>query len=255
MFELPTQYSHPRLHTSIHANRREHRGIRVRVEQAPNTQFDSVNGMRLTEERFYRQTKWPRDLSGQTVLEIGCGAGRFTEIALQTGAQVFSVDASHAIDVNYAHHGNRQNLVLCQASLYELPFRQGYFDKVFCFGVLQHTPDVSRAFAAISRSAKSGGELVVDAHNRRYWRNYHTPIYLIRPVTKRMSHDTCITACHGPCRVCYRSPAGCEITFPSSDVTSAACCRLPTTMDSFRRKPRVFSSRLIPIRSTRFHPR
>ena len=30
----------------------------------------------------------------------------------------------------------------------------------------------------------------MDAYNRRYWRNYHTPIYLIRPVTKRMSHDT-----------------------------------------------------------------
>jgi len=92
--------------------------------------------------------------------------------------------------VNWGHHGDRQNLMLCQASLYELPFRHGYFDKVFCFGVLQHTPDVSGAFAAISRYARTGGDLVVDAYNSRYWRNYHTPMYLIRPVTKRMSHHT-----------------------------------------------------------------
>src|SRR5262245_15375708 len=53
----------------------------------PNTQFDSINGMTLTEERFYRQTNWSHNLSGQRILEVGSGAGRFTEIALQTGAQ------------------------------------------------------------------------------------------------------------------------------------------------------------------------
>src|SRR5262245_52992088 len=57
----------------------------------PKTQFDSFNGMRLSEERFFGQTKWPRDLSGQKILEVGSGAGRFSEIALKTGAQVFSV--------------------------------------------------------------------------------------------------------------------------------------------------------------------
>src|SRR5215470_619 len=28
----------------------------------PKTQFDSVNGMQLSEERFFRETGWPRDL-------------------------------------------------------------------------------------------------------------------------------------------------------------------------------------------------
>jgi ubiquinone/menaquinone biosynthesis C-methylase UbiE len=155
----------------------------------PNTQFDSVNGMRLTEDRFYRQTNWPHDLAGQKILEVGSGAGRFTEIALKTGAEVFSVDASHAVDANWSNHGRQSNLTLCQASLYELPFPRGYFDKVFCFGVLQHTPDVSAAFAAIARHVKPGGDLAVDVYNKNYWRNYHTPMYLIRPLTKRISHE------------------------------------------------------------------
>ncbi len=153
------------------------------------TQLDSANGMRLSEERFYRETNWPRDLSGQSVLEVGSGSGRFTEIALRTGAQVVSVDASAAVDANWSHHGRHPNLLLCQASLYELPFREGTFDKVFCFGVLQHTPDVARAFASIAKFPRAGGELAVDAYNREYWRNYHTPEYLIRPVTKRIRHD------------------------------------------------------------------
>ena len=154
----------------------------------PKTQFDSVNGMRLSEDRFFRETNWPRDLSGQKVLEIGCGAGRFTEIALKTGAQLFSVDASHAVDANWSNHGHHPNLTLCQANLYELPFPEAYFDKVFCFGVLQHTPDVASAFTTISRYTRSGGELAVDVYNKRFWRNYHQPIYLIRPLTKRMPH-------------------------------------------------------------------
>jgi len=156
----------------------------------PRIQFDSVNGMRLSEERFFRQTNWPRDLSGQKILEVGSGAGRFTEIALQTGAQVFSVDASRAVAANWNNNGSHPNLFLSQASLYELPFPQGYFDKVFCFGVLQHTPDVSLAFANIAKFVRPGGELVVDVYNRNYWRNYHTPMYLIRPITKRIAHET-----------------------------------------------------------------
>lgn len=154
----------------------------------PRTQFDSRNSMRLSEERFFRQTNWPRDLSGQKILEVGSGAGRFTEIALQTGAQIFSVDASRAVDANWSNNGLHANLILCQASLYELPFPQDYFDKVFCFGVLQHTPNVSLAFTAIAKYVRPGGELVVDAYNKDYWRNYHTPIYLLRPITKRISH-------------------------------------------------------------------
>ena len=155
----------------------------------PRTQFDSVNGMRLSEDRFFSQTNWPRDLSGQKILEVGSGAGRFTEIALQTGAQVFSVDASRAVDANWNSNGGHPNLVLCQASLYELPFPQDYFDKVFCFGVLQHTPDVALAFKRIAQFVRPGAELVVDVYNKNYWRNFHGPMYLIRPITKRISHD------------------------------------------------------------------
>jgi SAM-dependent methyltransferase len=155
----------------------------------PRTQFDSVNGMRLSEERFFRETHWSRNLSGQKILEVGSGAGRFTEIALQTGAQVFSVDASRAVDANWNNNGNHPNLILCQASLYKLPFPWDYFDKVFCFGVLQHTPDVALAFATIAKYVKPGGELAVDLYNKNYWRNYHTPRYLMRPITKRISHD------------------------------------------------------------------
>src|SRR4030095_16608021 len=66
----------------------------------PKTQFDSVNGMQLSEESFFREPvgrgAWP----GQKILKLGGGAGRFIKIALKTEAQVFSIDASQAVEAN-----------------------------------------------------------------------------------------------------------------------------------------------------------
>src|SRR5438128_970839 len=48
------------------------------------TQLDSHTGLKLSQDRLWRCLGWPRPgeehyPDGQTVLEAGCGAGRFTE--------------------------------------------------------------------------------------------------------------------------------------------------------------------------------
>ncbi|NKB23690.1 MAG: hypothetical protein GKR87_04805 [Kiritimatiellae bacterium] len=56
-----------------------------------STQLDSISGIPLTFDRFWNNTKWkPGKLLGKEVLEVGSGAGRFTEILLQAGAKVTS---------------------------------------------------------------------------------------------------------------------------------------------------------------------
>src|SRR4030095_6671327 len=106
------------------------------------TQLDRFNGTTLSRDRFYSGTGWTRDeLRGQKILEAGCGAGRFTEIMLEAGAEVYSIDYSTAVDACWANNGPHPSLFLSQADLYRLPFEEGSFDKIFCYGVLQHTPD------------------------------------------------------------------------------------------------------------------
>ena len=48
------------------------------------TQLDTYSGSDLTSERFWNETKWdPKSLTNMRVLEVGCGAGRFSEVFLK----------------------------------------------------------------------------------------------------------------------------------------------------------------------------
>jgi SAM-dependent methyltransferase len=139
----------------------------------------------ISRDRFLRATGWTRDtLAGARVLDVGCGAGRFAEIALSLGASVVAVDYSSAVDACRANLPDA-NLQVAQADVYALPFAPGTFDFVYSLGVIQHTPDVERTIAALARQVKPGGELVVDVY-RRHWRGWLHPRMWLRPITTRV---------------------------------------------------------------------
>lgn len=147
------------------------------------TQYDKYYGRKLSEERFFKETQWQKNLSKQIIIEAGCGSGRFTEWALTTGATVLSFDLSNAVEVNKENNGNHPNLIIVQGDIFNIPFKKGIADKLFCFGVLQHTPNPKKAlYSLIPFVKENGGEIVFDI----YVRKFHTK-YLIRPFTKRIS--------------------------------------------------------------------
>lgn len=154
---------------------------------------DPERQLTLSSDRFFATTNWPSGgMQGQTVLEVGSGAGRFSQVVLrQTAAQLWSVDYSDAVTANWHQNGGEKHagrFHLSQASIYEMPFRGGTFDKVFCMGVLQHTPDFDASVRALISKAKIGGEIVVDFYAiRGFWTKLHAK-YLLRPATKRISH-------------------------------------------------------------------
>ena len=104
-------------------------------------QIDSRSGLPLSERRWYAETGWTKDwLDKKWVLDVGCGAGRFLDVASKAGCDVVGVDISQAIDAAAVTMKGRPNVHLVQASIYELPFRSGAFDGCYCIGVIQHTP-------------------------------------------------------------------------------------------------------------------
>lgn len=157
------------------------------------TQIDrETKNSNFSKERFFAATSWDKeDLSGKDVLEVGSGAGRFTQIVLDyTKANLYSLDYSDAVSANYknnCHHGDR--LKLFQASVYEMPFPDNSFDKVFCFGVLQHTPDFRKSIQCLVDKAKPGAEIVVDFYPIKGWYTKISAKYMLRPFIKKMSHE------------------------------------------------------------------
>jgi SAM-dependent methyltransferase len=153
-------------------------------------QLDSATGKSLSRDRLFRGTGWtPEELEGELVLEVGCGAGRFTEVLLECGARVVAVDASTAVDACRETCGDDPNLSIVQADLHALPFRPGSFDRVFCFGVLQHTPDPERAFRALVEQLRPGGLLAADVYRHQPYIDRWSAKTLWRPLTRRLPRD------------------------------------------------------------------
>lgn len=153
------------------------------------TQYDSYSGIPASEQRFFGQTHWPRDMQGELILEVGSGSGRFTEQAARTGATIISLDYSYAVDANYASNGGKDNVLIVQADAFSLPFPPNSFDRVFCFGMLQHTPSPSKAFAALPTMLKPGGALCADIYKVGFFRTLLQTKYWVRPFTRRMNPD------------------------------------------------------------------
>ncbi len=128
------------------------------------TQLDSYTKFPISEHRLKKclgENIFSK-LKGKTVLEAGCGAGRFTEILLSNLANVVSVDISNAVEANQKNFPQNQQHLIVQADILKLPFKPEQFDLVLCLGVIQHTPYPEKTLRALYNQVKPGGWLVID---------------------------------------------------------------------------------------------
>ena len=150
------------------------------------TQLDSFSGHNISSDRFWKATGWTEnEMKDKWVLDIGCGSGRFAEVALKVGAKVVAIDYSSAVDACYENLIGHDNIFIVQADIYELPFVKSSFDFVYSLGVLQHTPDVFNAFLSLPPMLLSGGKLCVDYYEKK-WITIFLPKYWLRPITKHI---------------------------------------------------------------------
>ena len=148
-----------------------------------NVQIDRFNGTRSSYNHLKMFALDRLDvLEGKTILEIGSGAGRFTDHLVGIGAKVITVDPS-AIFFNVAL--GAPNLVPIRADLFDVPVNRGEIDVVFCRGVVQHTADVRLAIRRLFDYAKPGGLVMFDVYHMK-WFTPFVAKYWLRPFTRNI---------------------------------------------------------------------
>ena len=151
-------------------------------------QIDKFSGLDISRKRFYTESGWKeKELKGKKILEVGCGGGRFSQIAIDSGAKVYSFDFSVAVDANKENNGIRKNFNLFQADIYEIPFEKNSFDYIFCFGVLQHTPNPEKSFRNLIKYLKKDGKIAIDIYPKTIKNMLH-PRYFLRPITTKVNY-------------------------------------------------------------------
>jgi malonyl-CoA O-methyltransferase len=127
------------------------------------TAFDAEVGLysdtiEESDGRFQAILKGLGDLSGLSVLDAGCGKGRFARalLARYPSARICGVDISDAMLLHVP-----PEIKTKQGSLLNLPFSEGRFDRVYCVEALEHAIDPSAAISELCRVVRPGGRIVV----------------------------------------------------------------------------------------------
>jgi SAM-dependent methyltransferase len=146
-----------------------------------HTQLDRQGGGE-SECTFAQKTGFqPSDLQRKLVLDVGCGAGRFSEVATRWGATVVGIDLSGAVDAAHANLAARRSFHGAQADVFQLPFAPLTFDVIFSIGVLDHTPSTEKAFRCLPSLLKPGGKLAVWVYSS------YSPLYKVSDVYRRVT--------------------------------------------------------------------
>jgi SAM-dependent methyltransferase len=141
--------------------------------------------------KFSADTGMTGDLAayfaGKTVLDAGCGEGRFTFLASALGAShVVAVDASRqALRRAVNGTGNPDNCSFLRADLTNLPL-EGEFDYVFSLGVLHHTPSTRETLERLLHLLKDGGYVSIWVYGAQVLPRVYR---VARPLTLRLRAD------------------------------------------------------------------
>lgn len=96
-----------------------------------------------------------------TVLDLGCGSGRWTKFIADKVKIVEAVDPSEAVLSASYLNKNEKNVRVTQASVSNIPFNDNTFDFVICLGVLHHIPDTQQALIDVVKKIKNGGSILL----------------------------------------------------------------------------------------------
>ena len=110
----------------------------------------------------------------EKVLEVGVGMGTDLIEYSKFGSKVYGIDlGADQIELSKKMFDTLQLPYeeLKVASAEKLPYQDNYFDLVYSFGVIHHTPNINTAVDEIYRVLKPGGRAIIMIYSRG-WKHY-----------------------------------------------------------------------------------
>ena len=104
-------------------------------------------------------TNWLKDLKGKAVLDVGCGTGKFCQLAVDRGAnRVVGIDLSPNMIETARRNCAGAELKIMDVSKEKI---DGHFDVVICGLVLGHISDLSFVLLNLVGSLTPNGTLLI----------------------------------------------------------------------------------------------
>jgi 2-polyprenyl-6-hydroxyphenyl methylase/3-demethylubiquinone-9 3-methyltransferase len=131
--------------------------------QGPMKPLHLLNPLRLAFiEKYLR-------LTGQSILDCGCGAGILSEAMAQKGARVVGLDLAHDVIAVAKEHAKDSHLSIeyrCESIQAIASARPESFDAITCMELLEHVEDPVELLKSCFEALKPGGYLFLSTINR-----------------------------------------------------------------------------------------
>jgi ubiquinone/menaquinone biosynthesis C-methylase UbiE len=132
--------------------------------------FDEIEQYRYeVEPEIFSFSQFSR-FRDQKVLEVGIGAGTDFLQWVRSGAKAYGVDITEEAVKHVENRLEQYGLSaeeITTADAEDLPYEDGFFDLVYSFGVIHHSPDTIKALEEIIRCTRRAGVIKIMIYNRR----------------------------------------------------------------------------------------
>lgn len=100
------------------------------------------------------------------ILDVACGTGYGTSILSQKADTIYGIDISFEAIAFARDRYENQNTTFLQADVYDIPFKNDYFDAVVGYEMIEHLENPKLFLQEVSRILDKGGTFIISTPNR-----------------------------------------------------------------------------------------
>lgn len=130
--------------------------------------FDELTLKRYEDQKWLLEEIHTLDVKGKKVLEIGYGMGTDHLELSKMGGDMYGISITPGdkkiVDERFKLYGKHTETTVADAE--DLPYASDFFDFVYSFGVLHHTPNFEKSVSEIYRVLKKDGECFIAVYNK-----------------------------------------------------------------------------------------